>query len=260
MDDILSFTKDNWTSAQARHKSMPTSHNHWMRSQMRCGSLAAVRARPVPDETFSGDDDDFSVEVFIRRKKLVAAWSLMKSCDINLWTEVCGLYALIIAVEQDEDPGQFEDYAQVLNEVAEAKVLMYNAEILRAVETIEAFNEGEWKKEQSPACVRRGSLMVVPEHNNDNETRLEAKVRHVEHAQAWELMKSCDKEKWAAVCHYHEDQRNSEKGNHPTTPMQASPRQLKPTSADLKLGSFATNTHFPARKPPQRNGSWSHAA
>ncbi|KAL7443000.1 hypothetical protein ACHAXH_008882 [Discostella pseudostelligera] len=273
VDDIVSFRKDYWTSAQARHKSMPTSQHHWMRSQMRHGSVLAVRARPIPDESFTGDDDDYTVEVFIRRKKLAAAWELMKSCDVDLWTDVCDLYALIVAVEQN--PSKFEDYTQVQTEVVEAKALMHNAELLRAVETIEEYNEGEWAQEQSRACVRRGSLMVVHEHHHDVETRLEAKVRHLEHAHAWELMKSCDKDKWAAVCHYHEEQRKSEKDNlmldsgqvsiGDATPMHDSFRQLqgeeqKIMSADLKLRPVACNVRFPAHKPPARKGSWSHAA
>jgi hypothetical protein len=273
VDDIVSFRKDYWTSAQARHKSMPTSQHHWMRSQLRHGSLLAVRARPIPDETFTGDDDDYTVEVCIRRKKLAAAWGLMKSCDVDLWTDVCDLYALIVAVEQN--PGKFEDYAQVRIEAAEAKALMHNAQLLRAVETIEDYNEGEWAQEQSRACVRRGSLMVVHEHHHDAETRLEAKVRHLEHAHAWELMKSCDKDKWAAVCHYHEEQRKSEKANllldsgqvflgH-ITPMHNSFRQMqdgerKVAPSDLKLRPVACNVRFPTRKPHERNGSCSHAA
>lgn len=268
--NLVAFRKDHWTSAQARHTRMPTSQKHWMRSQMRHGSVLTVRARPIPEESFSGDDDDFTVEVFIRRKKLAASWWLMKSCDIGLWADICDLYALIVAVEQNQD--KFGNDTQVV----EAKILMHNAELLRAVETIEAYNEGKWTQEISPACVRRGSLMGVYEHRDDDETRLEAKVRHVEHANAWELMKSCDKDTWAAVCHYHEEQRKLEKGDRHmlnysqfslgiTKQMHDSLRQVqaeerKIPAGDLKLCNVACNAHLPAHKPIKRNGSWKHAA
>ncbi len=251
----MAFRNDHWTSAQARHKSMPTTQNHWTRSQMRHGSVLTVRARPIPEESFSGHNDDFPVEVFIRHKKLVAAWRLMKSCDIGLWADVCDLYALIVAVEQN--PGKFENCTQVLNEVAEAKLLMQNAELLRAVETIEAYNEEEWTQEPSPACVRRGSLMVMHKHRDDDETRLESKVRHVENANAWELMKSCDKDTWAAVCHYHEEECKLEKGKRQMSLRQEQAEERKIPSGDLNHRKVAQlSTH----KSIKRNGTWNHAA
>lgn len=264
--DLVSFRKDHWTSAQARHKSMPTSQNHWTRSQMRHGSLLAVRACPVPEESFLTDDDEFNVEAYIHRKKLDAAWGLMKSCDIELWTDICNLYALIVAVE--ENPNEFKDYSQVVNEVAEAKRLMHNAALLRAVETIGAYDEGEWKQEPSPACVRRGSIMIVHEHRSDDETQLEANARHAEHAHAWELMKSCDKDKWTAVCHHHEEQTDLEKGHCGldslalTTPTYDSFRQMplekwKTAPPSLNLRTIG---HLPANESLESSGSCSHAA
>jgi hypothetical protein len=205
--EMQSFAHDNWTSAQSRHKAMPTGQNHWTRSQMRHGSMLAVRSRPLPDESLS----EIAVEVCIRRKKLSEAWSTMQACDPDLWTDICDLYTMIAAVE--EDPSKFEGIQYVLDEVEEAKTLMHNAAILSAVETIEAFKQEEWKQDQSPACVRRGSLLMVHDHQSE-ETPIEARVRHVEHAEAWQKMKSCDKEKWAAACHYHEEQNKSEMAKH----------------------------------------------
>lgn len=171
---------------------------------MKHGSVLAVHARPVPAED-AQDDDDVAVEVFLRRKKLSEAWSIMKSCDSDLWTDVCDLYAMIVAVE--EDPAKFEGIEYVLSEVAEAKALMRNAELLAAVETIESYNQEEWKQGSSLQCVRRGSQLVVHDDEHHAETDpMEARLRHLEHAEAWQKMKTCDREKWAAACRYHEEQ------------------------------------------------------
>ncbi|KAL7535777.1 hypothetical protein ACHAXR_008435 [Thalassiosira sp. AJA248-18] len=195
---IQSFT-DNWTSAKARHEAMPTSRPHLTRSQNRHASMLAVHAHPVPEDQM---EDDIEVDVLIRRKKLSDAWSIMKTCEADLWTDVCNLYSMIVAVEQD--PSKFGGVADILEEVAEARTLLKNAELVSAVETIEAYNQEEWKQDQTPACVRRGSLLMVHEHHND-ETPLDARMRHYEHADAWQKMKSCDKDQWARACNCHEE-------------------------------------------------------
>ena len=184
---------DNYTSAQERHKDMPTSQGHWTRSQMRCASVLAVRAKPIPEALAA---EELAIE--IRREKLASAWSMMQSCDTDLWTDVCNLYALVVAAEKDISKN-------VITEVAEAKDLMQNAKLLSAVETIESFHIEEWKQETNPACVRRGSSLMVHEHES-SETPPEAQVRHVQHAEAWELMKKCDNAQWAAACRYNEEQ------------------------------------------------------
>jgi len=196
--NMQSFIQDNWTSAEARHGAMPTTRSHWTRSQMRHSSMLAVHARPIPEEC--------SENVCIRRKKLSEAWSMMQSCYADLWTDVCDLYAMVVAVEQD--PVKFEGVKYVLHEVAEAKALMQNAELLSAVETIESYKQEEWKQDQSPSCVRRTSMLMVHEHHSD-ESQIEARVRHLEHAEAWQKMKSCDNDEWAAACLYHEEQNKS---------------------------------------------------
>lgn len=196
----------NWTSAKARHQAMPTSSKHWTRAQMRHGSVLAVHAHPVPEES-PKNDDEVAVNVFIRRKRLSDAWETMQSCDPELWTDVCNLYSMVAAM--DQDPLAFDGVEYVFHEVAEAKALMQHAELLAAVETIEAYKQEEWKQEQSPACVRRGSLLVVHE-NQTEETPVEAQVRHIEHAEAWNKMKSCDKDEWIAACRYHEEKNKIE--------------------------------------------------
>lgn len=201
--DLQFFIQDNYTSAQARHKHMPTSESHWTRSQVRHSSIMAVHARPVPSEK----EDDVADQVCIRRKKLADAWSVMQSCDTDLWADVCSLYTMVVAVEQD--PVKFEGMAYVRGEVAEARALMQNAELLSAVETIEAYNQEEWTQDKSPSCVRRGSSLMVHEHHS-KETSLEARVRHLEHAEAWQTMRTVDKGKWTAACLYHEEQNNAE--------------------------------------------------
>jgi len=176
---------------------------------MRHSSVLAVHARPIPDELSSNDEDDVAIEVCIRRKKLSEAWSIMQACDGDLWTDVCDLYSMVVAVE--ENPSKFEGVTYVLKEVAEARALMRNAELVYAVETIEAYNQDEWKQEKSPSCVRRGSLMVVHEEEHRHaETQLEARVRHLEHADAWQKMTSCNKDAWAAACNFHEEQNKAE--------------------------------------------------
>ena len=166
---------------------------------MRHGSLLAVHARPVPTEK----DDDVEVQVCLRRKKLAEAWEVMQSCETDLWTEVCSLYTMVVAVEQDPSKSEGVEYA--LSEAAEARAVMNQAELLSAVETIEAYKQEEWKQEESSSCVRRGSMLMVHDHHNV-ESDLEARVRHLEHAEAWLKMKSCEKNLWAAACRWHEEQ------------------------------------------------------
>lgn len=201
--DMQSFIHENWTSAKARHKDMPTSEKHWTRSQMKRSSLLAVHSRPIPSE----NEDDVADQVCMRRKKLADAWAVMQSCDPGVWTDVCNLYAMVVAVEKE--PEKFEGVDYVLAEVAEAKALMQNAALLSAVKTIESYKQDEWKQEQSKSCVRRGSLLVIHEHHSD-ETNLEARLRHLEHAAAWETMKNCGQDKWAAACRYHEEQNKAD--------------------------------------------------
>jgi hypothetical protein len=195
--DMQFFVHENWTSAPDRHSHMPTSTQHFTRSQMRHSSMLAVHARPLPE------DNNEDVNILIRRKKLSDAWETMQSCDPKVWVDVCSLYAMIKAVEQDEK--KFEGIEYVLEEVAEAKMLMRIAEMLGAVETIESFRQEEWSNETSPCCVRRGSMVVVHNEHQDAETITEAKVRHAEHADAWRKMKSCNKDEWTAACRYHEE-------------------------------------------------------
>mmetsp|Transcript_39048 Transcript_39048/g.82131 ORF Transcript_39048/g.82131 Transcript_39048/m.82131 type:complete len:343 (+) Transcript_39048:75-1103(+) len=204
--DMQSFIHDNWTSAKARHRNMPTSSCHWTRSQMKHSSMLAVHARPIPEECYE-NRDGVSVEVYIRRKKLSEAWETMQSFDTDLWADVCDLYAMVVAV--DKDPVSFEGVEYVLNEVAEAKALMQNAELIAAIKIIVSYKQEEWKQENSPSCVRRGSMLIVHEHHSD-ESQVEARVRHREHAEAWEKMKSCSKAQWVAACLFHEEQNQKE--------------------------------------------------
>ncbi|KAK1743641.1 hypothetical protein QTG54_005238 [Skeletonema marinoi] len=83
----------------------------------------------------------------------------MQSCDPQLWVDVCSLYAMIKAVEQDEKKFQGVEY--VLEEVAVAKMLMRNAEILGAVETIESYRQEEWYNDRHLVAldVEHGSKM-----------------------------------------------------------------------------------------------------
>jgi hypothetical protein len=122
VQQLQSFVHNNWTSAQARHRSLPSSGMHFCRSQMRHSSILAVHARPLPEE-----DGDVDVDIFMRRKKLSEAWDLMKSVDGDLWTEVCRLYSMVVAVDQNRE--KFQDQS-IIDDVAEAKLLMRNAEIL----------------------------------------------------------------------------------------------------------------------------------
>lgn len=161
--------------------------------------MLAVRARPLPEDN-EGDPNE---SILIRRKRLSRAWEIMQSCDQQLWIAVCSVYAMIKAVEQDEKKVEGVEY--VLREVAEAKMLMRNAEILEAVETIESYRQDEWSTEASPTRIRRGSMVVVHDEHQDVETVTENKVRHAEHADAWQTMKSCSEDEWTAACHYHEE-------------------------------------------------------
>ena len=209
---MQSFIEDNWTSAKARHQAMPTASNHWTRAQMKHSSMLAVASRPTPAGS-PKNQDEVAVDVFIRRNKLSDAWIAMQSCETDLWTDVCDLWHLCVAV--DRDPTRFEGLNHIFNEVAEAKACMEYAELLRAVEIIEEYNQEEWKTEQAPACVRRGSLLMVhetPDHNEHHtqETPLDSRVRHFQHAAAWQKMKTAEKDKWAAACLYHEEQNKFE--------------------------------------------------
>lgn len=208
--DMQSFIHDNWTSAQARHGIMPTSENHWTRSQMRHSSLLAVHARPVPNSA-EDKENNAAVEICVRRKKLSEAWKAMQSCDAELWADVCNLYSMVAAVEQN--PEKFSEDIMILDEVAEARSLMHRAEILYAVETIKSYDQDEWKDIQETPYIstkwaskqiHRGSLLTVHEHHHD-QSPIESKVRHAEHAEAWQKMKDCDKAEWSAACHYHEE-------------------------------------------------------
>lgn len=198
---IQSFVHCNWTSAQARHKSLPTSGVHYCRAQMRHSSMLAVHACPIPNDS-SDNKEDHDVDIFMRRKKLSAAWELMQSCDTELWTDVCHLYSMVLAVEKD--PEQFAENQAILDEVAEARHVMNNAEILAAVETIESFRQEEWSSVQASTAIRHGSELTVHEHHHDEST-VEAMVRHREHADAWTKMKTCDKGDWTSACHHHEE-------------------------------------------------------
>ena len=194
---MQSFIHDNYTTATARHKSLPTTKDHWTKSQLKHSSALNVRNRPLPENV-----DEVSIA--IRRAKIASAWSLKQSCDTGLWTDVCNLYAMIVAVEKDCT--KFAGLEYVLGEVDEGKRLMEMARVLSAVETIEAFHVEEWKKKQDPSSIRRGSL-VIDHSSTKEETPLEAKVRHVKNAEAWSLMNKCDKNLWTAACHYHEEQK-----------------------------------------------------
>lgn len=198
VSDMQFFNHDNWTSAPVRHSQMPTSAQHFTRPQLRHSSLLAVHARPQPED----NENEPDVSILIRHKKLSNAWEMMQSCDPDLWTDVCSLHSMIKAVEQDEK--KFDGIEYVLKEVAEAKMLMNIAEILTAVESIEAFRQEEWSSEAAPSCIRRGSMVVVHEEHH-GETTAEAKVRHAEHAEAWKKMKSCSKNEWTTACRYHEE-------------------------------------------------------
>lgn len=198
VSDMQFFNHDNWTSAPVRHSQMPTSTPHFTRPQMNHSSMLAVHARPQPED----NENEPDVSVLIRRKKLSNAWEMMQSCDPDLWTDVCSLHSMIKAVEQDEK--KFDGIEYVLKEVAEAKMLMNIAEILTAVESIEAFRQEEWSNEAASSCIRRGSMVVAHEEHH-GETTVEAKVRHAEHAEAWQRMKSCSISEWTAACRYHEE-------------------------------------------------------
>ncbi|KAL3787401.1 hypothetical protein HJC23_001798 [Cyclotella cryptica] len=195
--DMQSFVCANWTSAQARHQSLPASGMHFCRAQIRHSSMLAVHSRPVPNES-----SDIDVDIFMRRKKLSEAWELMKSVDGDLWTDVCHLYSKVMAV--DQNPSMFTEDQSILEEVAEAKVLMRNAETLAAVETIESFRQEEWSNVNASTAIRHGSELTVHNQHHDEST-IENKVRHAEHANAWQKMHSCDKAEWAAACLYHEE-------------------------------------------------------
>ena len=194
------FVHENWTSASVRHSQMPASSQHYTRQQTRHSSLLAVHARPLPEDT---NKTDPNVSILIRRKKLSDAWEMMQSCDPQVWVDVCSLYGMIKAVEQGKK--KFEGVEYVLEEVAEAKMLMRNAEILGAIETMETYRQEEWSNETSSCCIRRGSMVVVHDEHHDVETATESKVRHAEHAEAWEVMKRCSEVEWTAACHYHEE-------------------------------------------------------
>lgn len=196
VEEMQSF-RDNWTSAQARHQSLPTSGMHFHRAQIRHSSMLAVHARPVPE-----DGGDIDVDIYMRRKRLSEAWELMRSVDGELWTEVCQLYSMVKAVQQN--PELFKDEPSVLEDVEEAKLLMRNAEILAAVETIESFRQEEWSNEQASTAIRHGSELTT-HISHRNESVIESKVRHAEHANAWQTMKTEDKVKWAMACLYHEE-------------------------------------------------------
>lgn len=195
--EMQSFVHCNWTSAQARHSSLPSNGMHFCRAQLRHSSMLAVHARPLPEE--NGDVD---VDIYMRRKKLSEAWELMNSVDGDLWTEVCQLYSLVVAVEMN--PEMYTDDHFVLQDVDEAKELMKNAEIIAAVETIESFRQEEWSNEQASTAIRHGSELTTHTKHHD-ESVLETKVRHAEHANAWQIMKTADKSKWAVACLYHEE-------------------------------------------------------
>jgi hypothetical protein len=208
--DMQSFVHDNWTSAQTRHSNMPTSENHWTRSQMRRSSMLAVHARPVPDKP-EYEEDDAAVEICVRRKKLADAWKMMQECEAGIWTDVCNLYHMVVSAELD--PETFAEDQSILDEVAEARCLMRNAEIISAVEAIKKYDQEEWKDIHASsymatpwACkqIRRGSLTTVHEQHHE-ESIVDSKVRHAEHAHAWQIMKTCDCEAWAAACHHHEE-------------------------------------------------------
>lgn len=201
--DMQFFVHENWTSASDRHSQMPTSTQLYTRSQMKHSSMLAVHARPLPEDI---NEDERTVSILMRRKTLYNAWEMMQACDSELWVDVCSLYAMIKAVEQDKE--KFEGNEYVLEEVAEAKMLMTNAEILGAVETIESYRQEEWSNEAAPCCIRRGTMVVVHDEHNA-ETTTETKVRHEEHADAWQKMKSCSKDEWTAACHYHEEYKKS---------------------------------------------------
>lgn len=163
--------------------------------------MLVVHATPLPE----GDEDE--VVIAIRREKLASAWGTMQSCDAALWTDVCDLYAMVVAV--DRNPTKFADNEELVAEVTQAKMLMQNAELLAAVETIESFNPENWKQETNPTCIRHGSMLMLHQHTT-NEAPLEAKMHHLQHDEAWELMNNTDKTKWTEACHYHEEQNKAE--------------------------------------------------
>ena len=196
--EMQSFIHNNWTSAQSRHSSLPSSGMHFCRAQMRHSSMLAVHARPMPQE----EEADIDVEICIRRKKLSEAWKLMKSVDGDLWTDVCRLYSLVVAVGQNAE--MYKDEPNILDDVAEAKVLMRNAEILSSVEIIESFRQEEWSNAEESTAIRHGSELTS--HRKEQvESVIETKVRHIEHANAWQMMKNCDTADWTAACLFHEE-------------------------------------------------------
>ncbi|KAL7465549.1 hypothetical protein ACHAXS_005865 [Conticribra weissflogii] len=208
--DMQSFIHVNWTSALTRHRDMPTSEDHWTRSQMRRSSILAVRARPTPDVQES-DGSEAAIDICIRRKKLSEAWEVMQESDTDVWIEACNLYAKIVDAEQH--PEKYADDKALLEEITEAKNLMRNAEILAAVGIIKKYDQEEWKDVHCTAYgatpwakkqIRRGSLTTVHEHHHEEST-IESRVRHAEHASAWDLMAKCDKVLWQEACHYHEE-------------------------------------------------------
>lgn len=197
--EIQSFVHNNWTSAQARHQTLPSSGMHFFKAQLRHSSMLVVHARPVPEE-----DGDIDVDIFMRRKKLSEAWDMMKSVDRDLWINVCQLYSMVVAVEMKSE--KFKENQSILNQdddIVEAKILLRNAQILSAVETIESFRHEEWSNVHTSTAIRHGSELSIHIQHHD-ESVLETKVRHAEHAKAWQVMHSCDKADWTAACLYHE--------------------------------------------------------
>jgi hypothetical protein len=73
-----------------------------------------------------------------------------------------------------------------------------------AVETIESFRQEEWSNTQASSAIRHGSELTTHTQYHD-ESVIEAKVRHAEHANAWQMMHHADKSDWAAACLYHEE-------------------------------------------------------
>ena len=195
VEEMQTFVHNNWTSAQARHKSMPSSGMHFCRAQIRHSSMLAVHARPLPE-----NDEDVDVNIMTRRKRLAESWKLMKSVDRDLWIDVCQLYSMIVAV--DKDPEMTKE--DIVGEAVEAKVLMRNAEILDAVKTIESFRQEEWSNEQASTAIRHGSVLTFHKQHHE-ESIIEVKVRHAEHENAWAIMQSCKKAEWASACLYHEE-------------------------------------------------------
>ena len=201
VDEIASsFDASAYTNLPSRHKSLPNHHDSFSRRASKHASSLSVRSGPAVVQ------DELSPEQLLQKKRLLQAYEVMKSCDADLWTDVCAMHSLMEAVEKYDDV--FE--ADVRREVEEANTLMLYAYMLSCVETIESYRHEEWYVNEK--ADPHGAMMIAHRTETAAESKLDAQIRHAEFARAWDAMNK-HKKIWNCACRFHIKERNIDASN-----------------------------------------------